>query len=179
MEFWLMQYLVALLLGGAVFPALLARLGYLTGQPGVDYYAEVHTTALNSYTHSLFMPFAMYGMLLWIPAVLRLTPLGAVRLDKCIYAAFMAHYLTIDVAVGLLVCAFYYAPLVCACATHRRASTTTALCVGLGVSVFALVVQEGLGHWYSGDPPSRSEGVFNAILYAMYYSVSHFGQWKS
>jgi hypothetical protein len=41
------------------------------------------------------------------------------------------------------------------------------------IAVIALTLQEVLGHWLSGDPQSRVEAIPNAILYAMYYSVSH------
>ena len=34
-----------------------------------DYYAEVHTKPLNSYCHTIGMPFTIYGMLLWIPMI--------------------------------------------------------------------------------------------------------------
>ena len=44
--------------------------------------------------------------------------------------------------------------------------------LGLGISTTALVFQEVVGHKLSGDPPSRPEAVFNAILYAMYFSAN-------
>jgi hypothetical protein len=44
---------------------------------------------------------------------------------------------------------------------------------GLLIMIGALVFQEMIGHWLSGDACSRIEGIPNAILHAMYYSVSH------
>ncbi len=39
--------------------------------------------------------------------------------------------------------------------------------------VGSLVIQESIGHYIGGDPPSRPEAVPNAIVYACYYSVNH------
>ena len=40
-------------------------------------------------------------------------------------------------------------------------------------SFLALGIQEGVGHYIGGDIASRPEGVLNAIVYAMYFSVGH------
>jgi len=42
---------------------------------------------------------------------------------------------------------------------------------GMGFSTTALVIQEVVGHKMGGDPPSRIEGIPNAILYAIYFST--------
>jgi hypothetical protein len=44
---------------------------------------------------------------------------------------------------------------------------------GFITSFLALGFQEGIGHYIGGDIPSRPEGVLNAIVYAMYFSVCH------
>ena len=43
----------------------------------------------------------------------------------------------------------------------------------LTICIPSLICQEVVGHYFAGDIPSRSEGVLNAIIYAMYFSVSH------
>jgi len=158
---------------GLAIPLLVGHLGYLTGQPGVDYYAQVHSSALNAYVHTLFMPFTIYGMFLWLPRVFDLSLYDSLHFDTCIYVAYMTHYLTIRKFVGLLACAYYFVPLVGAYVTHLRVNLSNLFYLGVGVSALALLIQEVFGHWYSGDPLSRGDGVFNAILYAVYYSVSH------
>mgnify|MGYP001279228787 CR=1 FL=1 len=41
---------------------------------GVNYYGEVHTSTLNRYIHTVGMPFTIYGMTQWIPALFNLNP---------------------------------------------------------------------------------------------------------
>ena len=158
---------------GILVPLALDHFGFLTGQAGVDYYAEVHTSRLNSYIHTAFMPFTIYGMLLWIPRALNLSFNDSLHFDMCIYVTYMTHYLTISAWVGLAACLYYLVPLVLAYLTHMRLGMDRLLGVGLATSVLALLIQEVFGHWYANDPPSRGEAVFNAVLYAIYYSVSH------
>ena len=158
---------------GILVPLILDHFGFLTGQAGVDYYAEVHTSSLNSYIHTAFMPFTIYGMFLWIPRVLNLSLYDSIHFDMCIYMAYMTHYMMINVWVGLAACVYYFVPLVFAHAAHMRIGMHRLFGFGLATSVLALLIQEVFGHWYSNDPPSRGEAVFNAILYAVYYSVSH------
>ena len=43
----------------------------------------------------------------------------------------------------------------------------------LTICIPSLICQEVVGHYFAGDIPSRSEGVLNAVIYAMYFSVSH------
>lgn len=54
---------------GLVSHHVLHVLSMKTGLEGVNYYAEVHQSKWNSYIHTLGMPFTIYGMLLWIPAL--------------------------------------------------------------------------------------------------------------
>lgn len=164
---------VAAVLYGLTIPPLVGHMGYLTRQAGIDYYAQVHPSALNSYVHTIFMPFTIYGMFLWLPRVFDLSLYDSIHFDTCIYVAYMTHYLMISRFVGLLACAYYFVPLVGAYVTHMRVDMSKLFYLGVGVSTLALLIQEVFGHWYSGDPPSRGEGVFNAILYAVYYSVHH------
>ena len=37
-----------------------------------------------------------------------------------------------------------------------------------------MYLQEVFGHYIGGDAPSRVEAIPNAILYAPFYSISHF-----
>lgn len=50
-----------------IMPFILNLFGILVGQNGVDYYGEVHMTFHNCIVHTIFMPFTIYGMLLWVP----------------------------------------------------------------------------------------------------------------
>ena len=45
-------------------------IGMKSGNLGVEYYAEVHTSIWNSFVHSMCMPLTCYGFLLSIPSFL-------------------------------------------------------------------------------------------------------------
>lgn len=158
---------------GILIPNLLKLCGIKIGQEGVDYYAEVHTTKLNSYIHTFFMPFTIYGMFLWIPQFLNLGFYNSIRFNICLYISYMTHYMIINPLIGVILCIFYFIPLLLSYVTYMRINIHKLLYIGLSVSTIALVIQEVFGHWYAGDPPSRFEAIFNAILYAPYYSISH------
>ena len=170
-----MRYLHTIcgILYGILCPYILKSTGYKIGQEGVDYYAEVHESRLNSYIHTVFMPLTIYGMYLWIPRVFNLSLYDSINFDICIYAAYMTHYIFINPVVGMFTCILYFIPLVFAYVTHMRINMSKIFYIGISVSTIALVIQEVFGHWISGDPFSRFEAIFNAMLYAPYYSVSH------
>ena len=123
---------------GILVPLALDYFGFLTGQAGVDYYAEVHMSRLNSYIHTAFMPFTIYGMFLWIPRALNLSFYDSLHFDMCIYVAYMTHYMTINAWVGMVACLYYFVPLVLAYVTHMRVGMHRLLGVGLAASTLAL-----------------------------------------
>ena len=84
----------------------------------------------------------------------------------------MTHYLLINPFIGALTSILYYYPLFYAKLDYKN-KVMYPFTSGLFISTIALTIQEVFGHWLSGDPLSRIEGVPNAILYSMYYSVSH------
>ena len=175
---------------GVVLPTILSLSGVNIGRRGIDYYAEVHTKPLNSYSHTIGMPFTIYGMLLWIPMIFNRSYTDYKKIQQFLYIFYMTHYILIDSTIGGTVAVVYAAPVYYANLQTERIFKTitydnpenksihdyfrlTFLVKGLMISTAALLFQEGFGHWLSGDPMSRLEGVPNAILYAMYYSVSH------
>ena len=184
----------ASLTGALIIPRLLSNSGFLVGEEGVDYYAEIHTTTLNSVVHTLGMPFVAYGALTAVPGLWRGPVRSYHKLQEFVYIAYMSHYITINRQVGIAVSIIYYVPLELArqntrrafwhlCAANEEASTEhvveydfvrlNRVCYGTLIAFTALLLQEVVGHSMSGDAASRPEGVFNAILYAMYFSVSH------
>ena len=157
---------------GIAIPYLLNSYGMLIGYEGVQYYAEVHTTFLNSIIHTMFMPFTTYGILLWAPRVITYDYNLGIKIQHFLYSAYMTHYLLINPFIGALTSILYYYPLFYAKLDYKN-KVMYPFTSGLFISTIALAIQEVFGHWLSGDPPSRIEAVPNAILYAMYYSVSH------
>lgn len=167
----------------------------ITGIDGVHYYGEAHLTRWNCWMHTLGMPFTIYGMVLWIPALFRLNPDNAKKLMTAMYFAYGGHYLRINFFITLFYFALYYHPLnegnkfyniVYDSLTQDRDHPIIIrgvpikqdvykylLFCGLSISTIALVFQEIVGHWYGGDIPSRWEAIPNAILYAKYFSVHH------
>ncbi len=170
-----------------------------TGIDGVHYYEEAHLKTWNAMMHTLGMPFFIYGIVLWIPALLRLNPSFAHRLMMSLYFMYGGHYLRINFIIGLLYFCVYYVPVsqglksysITYCGNvdapkkksddipsttlvkRKREVYNTLLIKGLGISTIALLFQETVGHWYGGDIPSRWEAIPNAIAYAMYFSLHH------
>lgn len=179
---------------GLYLPRLLDRCQILYHTAGIDYYAEIHTTTLNAFSHTLGMPFTCYGILLWFPLMWQCSWQRYHEIQSCLYFAFMTYYIGIDAFVGFCTALVYMGPFVFATQTiHQRFSTiqsnTTKTMVhctreynmqrlivatqGFMIMGCALVFQELVGHWISGDKCSRIEGIPNAIIHAMYYSISH------
>ena len=193
----------AAIITGIILPNYLYYNGFYIGESGVDYYAEVHTTKLNSVIHTIGMPFTIYGMLLWIPVVFNLNCRSYIAIQRFLYISYMTHYVLIDWCIGLNTAVIYYIPVYYSNKLYlsefnEEANESDQISIdkkykiskqknhnsiriylftyGFLVSFYVLLFQEVIGHWLSGDPPSRLEAIPNAILYAMYFSVSHFYQ---
>ena len=205
---------------GIIIPNILHYNGFYIGDSGVDYYAEVHTTKLNSVIHTIGMPFTIYGMLLWIPVIFNLNCKSYIAIQRFLYISYMTHYVLIDWRIGLNTAIIYYIPVYysnklylsefneeCNETLQRSLDKKRAIFLSINnqihrrqtfhirdkqyihnsirfylftygflMSFYVLLFQEVIGHWLSGDPTSRLEAIPNAILYAMYFSVSHFYQ---
>lgn len=159
---------------GTLFPILLNVYNFKVYEEGIEYYAEVHTTCLNSVIHTIFMPVTAYGLLLCIPQILYLSKQNSIKFQRCLYIIYMTHYIQIDIIIGLLLSLVYYLPLYFSIKTYQHIENKRKIgAIGLVTSTTALTIQEVFGHWYSGDKPSRPEAIPNAIMYAIYYSISH------
>lgn len=158
---------------GYVIPFILEHFfKFNIGHDGVEYYSEVHTTNLNSIIHTIYMPFTIYGMLLWIPQVFQLNNNNSKKLQWFLYLMYMTHYIIINNIIGLYIAIYYSIPLYFARLTYDNIKCNYFI-NGIIISTISLFIQESIGHWYSGDPPSRLEAIPNAIIYAMYFSISH------
>ena len=170
-----------------------------TGIDGVNYYGEAHLTSWNSWMHTIGMPFTIYGMVQWIPALFRLNPYLAHKLMMAMYFTYGGHYLRINLLIAISYFFFYYFPVTQGLCDYsltysgnidslkkksddistktlvkREKETYNQLLIqGLVISTAALVFQEVAGHWYGGDIPSRWEAIPNAIVYAKYFSLHH------
>ena len=171
---------------GIVVPAVLKQLGMYIGRKGIRYYAEVHTQQLNAYIHSIGMPLFINGMLIVLPMLISDNADKAVGLQNLLFSSYMTHYFIIDPRIGSVTTCVYGVSLVmarnCVLKFYNDVSSPVSLekrvqsdtFVGsLYQSMIIMLLQETLGHWLSGDPPSRIEGIPNAILYAIYFSISH------
>ena len=157
---------------------ILSQFGVLTGIEGVRYYAEVHQSYWNSVIHTIGMPFTYMGFNISVPALLNLSSEKARVLQMCFYLAYMSHYATISVPVAAVTSIIYYYVVKASHWLYVRQITMNdrfwVMLQGLSISVLALICQEYFGHYIGGDDPSRTEGVFNAILYAKFYSIGHY-----
>jgi len=147
------------------------------GQTGVDYYAEAHLSPWNARIHTMGMPFTIFGILQWIPTLLGLNYNQSKMLAYNLYTLYAGHYFRIDKRVFLMYLMFYYLPLKYAINEYKIHDPSSLrwwlFKKGFITSFLALGFQEGIGHYIGGDIPSRPEGVLNAIVYAMYFSVCH------
>ena len=180
-------------LGAMAAPKLLSAAGLETGLQAVEYYSQIHTSQINSLIHTLGMPFVAYGSLLIVPVIWDGTVGSYVFVQKAIYVTFMSHYVGMNPKIGLITSLVYLAPTHFAIqetrrlcndedertvssprsASKREFARITVACKGLLIMGAALAAQEFFGHYLCGDAASRPEGVLNAILYAKYYSISH------
>ena len=93
---------------GSVSKDVLSKFMYV-GQKGVSYYGEAHLSPWNAWIHTLVMPFSIYGMLLWIPALLRLNPKNARKLIWFLYYLWGGHYYEINKLGALMYfCMYWY-----------------------------------------------------------------------
>ena len=105
------QFICSLMsiLTGVLLPSIIHGLtGMLTGKEAVEYYAEVHTTEMNKYMHTIFMPCAVSGALLWIPALFKMDKYDANMCQTALYDMYMAHYISVDFWMGLKTSFVYY-----------------------------------------------------------------------
>ena len=168
----------------------------LVGTAAVEYYSQIHSSTVNSAIHTLGMPFVAYGSLLMVPVVKRDSASNYAFAQKAVYITIMSHYVSVDAKVGSIAMIYYAAPTYLAiqktrqvCSKHAVSNDGTprsvALydferlmlgCKGALILVTALLCQEFFGHYLCGDEASRLEGIANAVLYAMFFSISHWIQ---
>ena len=80
----------------------------LVGKGAVDYYTDAHPSKWDAFIHTSIMPYLAYGMLIWIPALLNLSPNSAKSLIFAIYYFYFGHYAKIDKLVAMLYFIQYY-----------------------------------------------------------------------
>ena len=152
--------------------------GVLTNKVGIDYYAEAHLTNWNSWMHTIGMPFTVYGISCWVPALFSMMRIisnqNRNKMQLASWYVYALHYMTIDFKRGLFCIAFYLYPSYRAYTKTQYTKSNFKLFLhGFLISFVSLAFQEFVGHYLGGDIPSRTEGVFNAILYAALYSTYH------
>jgi hypothetical protein len=166
---------------------------------GVQYYGEVHHSYWNSFIHTLFMPFTMFGMYLWIPALFKLNETNALELKWRIMLFYIGLYSRISLFNTFVIIGLYYFPYTYSTRIYNGLykygffnallideyylqnikiinNGKKCLIYGIVISFTSLFIQETIGHYFGGDEPSRLVAVPNAILYAAFYSVSHLFQ---
>ena len=170
----LLSEFLFLLFGGLLVSPALISLNMTTGTDALDYYGEVHLSSWNSWMHTIGMPFTVYGISCWFPAIFGMKPEYRNVMQKYIWTMLFVHYMGIDLLQGLF-CTLFYSPVMYFAynSAYSIKSNSKLFWHGLLISFFSLLFQEVVGHWYGGDDPSRVEGVPNAIMYATLYSTYH------
>jgi len=152
---------------------IMAIIGMSFGLDGIEYYGEIHTKLLNKIIHFIFMPFTMYGILLYLPQLLFYNKVLLInRFKDMLYIAYITHYLTINITGGILT-GIYTFPSLYYSVKHCDIKGYKNILNGFIISFVALVIQEIFGHYISGDEPSRIEAIPNAIVYAPYFAVNN------
>ena len=168
-------YLLAVFLGSEM-DYFMRSANILTLQEGVDHYEEAHYSKWNCYMHTLGMPFTIYGLAIFLPALFKLTYEKAILFRTSLLLFYLAHYMQIDLKIGLMTYIFFSIPAIRANYTYDEKRRSWMLLKGFIISFSALSFQEYFGHYLGGDIASRGESVPNAIMYAMYFSVYHIFQ---
>lgn len=169
-----MSQLIELCIIGMALPYLLDYCGMLCGEAGIQYYGEVHQSSQNALVHTLGMPVTSYGLIKMVPALFGFDRKKAHRLQKSIFGLYLFHYFSIQPLIGISFLFFYRYPIIYAMRHYQN--TVGCALHGLCIATISLVSQEYFGHYLSGDPPSRLEGVPNAILYSNFFAIRYF--WK-
>lgn len=176
------------IVSGMIIPFFFKMCGMKIGTEGVEYYGEVHLTFWNSFIHTLFMPFTISGILIAFPALLRCNKAETYHVRYFLFCFYFGHYIIALNPLIACVTMYYYYSVLDFVNKHINLDdldmlqkksvglfhkNNLLLLFGLTIMTTSLIIQELVGHKYGGDDPSRIEAVPNAILYAMYYSVSH------
>lgn len=159
-----------MLIGGYIHIPL-EMMGWKTKKRGLYYYAEVHQKELNIAIHIIGMPWTVYGILLWLPALFQLARWNAHIMQVCLFIGYMTHYSRVNIDDALFASIMYAPSLYGAMEHYSYVAPFQSFTYGFIVSFVALFLQEVLGHSLSGDPQSRLEAVPNAILYAILFSA--------
>jgi hypothetical protein len=167
-------YFIGITLGILTTP-IFNILGVYSEDKAIEYYGEVHTSMLNSFIHTIFMPFTYYGLLIGVPGLIFKNKRNIFLLQRFFYTYFISYYLTLNTLIGGIIAIYYLPGQIKAENYYKNYSFNRIVTVtyGILVAVTALTIQEVFGHWLGGDNPSRLEAVPNAIWHAGYYSIYH------
>ena len=131
----------------------------------------------NCLIHTVGMPFSMTGLLLLIPAIFQLKPEKANVLMYSILSFYIGHYIRLNIAICFIFWCKYFFIINYAKRLYgkyyEKYNIWYIFQLGMIISITGLGFQELFGHYLFGDIPSRIEGIPNAMLYAMYFSISH------
>jgi len=186
------KYYVIAFLIGLYFDKFQELIGMSSGWDGVEYYSEVHNSFWNSMIHTFFMPSTMFGIFLWIPAILvgdnnsidekwddYTREYNYIEYDHDIIlrnSLILFHlgvYTNFSAKLTLMVMLWYFPVYFGSIYFYRNNTRFYNFLIGFTIMSVALCIQEYFGHYLCGDGASRIEGIPNAILYAPFYSVSH------
>lgn len=160
----------------------------ITGEKGIQYYAQAHLSDLNIYVHILCMPFTIYGILFCISSFFYLNEIYSKKISYLLYFIYGGHYFKINIYGAISFYIMYYPVIyyfnyyykydLIILDTLKKKNIIFFPSVfylfkkGFIISFISLLTQEIIGHYMGGDIDTRPNGVLNTILYAMYFSSS-------
>ena len=161
---------------GFFLSPLLSIIGILSEKEGIEYYGEIHQSFENKIIHFIFMIPTSFSVLLIIPSVFNISIINNTKVLKSIYIIYITHYITIDIISGIIMSIIYQTPFILANNIYSIENRFTCLKNGIIILLSSLFIQEFFGHFLFEQKQSRLEGIFNAILYAPFYSVYEFSR---
>ena len=134
-------YLISVFLG-ANMDYFMKKANILTLQEGVDHYEEAHYSKWNCYMHTLGMPFTIYGLALFLPALFKLTYEKAIVFRTSVLLFYLTHYIHINLQIGLMTYILFSLAMIRANDTYDEKRIPWMLLKGFTISLLALSFQE-------------------------------------
>lgn len=140
---------------------------YYLGIEGYHLYAELHQNYYNKLIHGCFMPGVVYGTLCGLPALLNLRSIDAHKFQLLLYVIYALYYMSFDL-VGMLLTGLYYSPwlFLSLRQKYKIHNRWPLVYQGLIIVIYALLIQELIGHTLFEKVNSDPTQVLNSILIA-------------
>lgn len=161
--------IIIILLMGYNLSLLLENFNIVSINSALGYYNSIPIIDINLSLCLIFKPITYYGILLWLPAIFKLSKLNANNLQLYLHLFYFAHYYTINLYVSILYLILYGVPTYYARIHYINSRHT--LHTGIVISILAISIQLLFRQNIVGDFKSIVESITNTIIYTNYYTI--------